>query len=169
MTGGGGRGCVPIVSEVIGSSHILGAFLLLWWWCRGTNCDQSLSMVQYCYTSTETVRLIRTENPGRPPWRSHSSWTQIVVVHSWHLWLFSPQSSVLSFSDFSIAWDSSVGRSIGVSDRRVRCIMGAGLILLRHRALFSPSAMVHTLLQCLYSPSVQLHAKHLKHRHKIII
>ena len=56
------------------------------WWCRascprmsvdilGTNCDQCRSMVQYCFTSTETVRLIRTESPGRPPRHSHSSWT----------------------------------------------------------------------------------------------
>ena len=41
----------------------------------GTNCDQYLSMVQYCFTSTETVRLIRTESPGRSPQLSHSSWT----------------------------------------------------------------------------------------------
>ena len=33
----------------------------------GTNCDQCRSMVQCCFTSTETVRLIRTERPGRPP------------------------------------------------------------------------------------------------------
>ena len=30
----------------------------------GTICDQYLSMVQCCFTSTETVRLIRTESPG---------------------------------------------------------------------------------------------------------
>ena len=35
-----------------------------------TNCDQCLSMVQ---CSTKTVRLIRTESPGRPPRLSHSS------------------------------------------------------------------------------------------------
>ena len=49
--------------------HVLG--------CRvdmlGTNCDQCLSMVQCCFTSTETVRLIRTGRPGRPPRRSHNS------------------------------------------------------------------------------------------------
>ena len=33
----------------------------------GTNCDQCLSMVQCCFMSTETLRLIRTGNPGRPP------------------------------------------------------------------------------------------------------
>ena len=54
------------------------------WWCRascprmsvdilGTNCDQCT--VQCCFTSTKTVRLIRTESPGRPPRLSHSSWT----------------------------------------------------------------------------------------------
>ena len=41
----------------------------------GTNCDQCVSMVQCCFTSTETVRLIRTRSPGRPPRLSHSSWT----------------------------------------------------------------------------------------------
>ena len=55
-----------------------------WWWCRascpwmsvdilGTNCDQCWSMVQCCVT--ETVKLIRTQSPGRPPRLSHSSWT----------------------------------------------------------------------------------------------
>ena len=43
--------------------HVLG--------CRfdilGTNCDQCRSMVQCCFTSTETaVRLSRTDSPGRP-------------------------------------------------------------------------------------------------------
>ena len=41
----------------------------------GTNCDQCRSMVQCCFTSTETVRLIRRESAGRPPRLSHSSWT----------------------------------------------------------------------------------------------
>ena len=41
----------------------------------GTNRDQCRSMaVQCCFTSTETVRPIRTESPGRPPRFSHSSW-----------------------------------------------------------------------------------------------
>ena len=33
----------------------------------GTNCDQCRSTVQYYFTSTETIRLVRTESPGRPP------------------------------------------------------------------------------------------------------
>ena len=41
----------------------------------GTNCDQCLSMVQCCFTSAETIRLIRTGSPGRPPRINHSSWT----------------------------------------------------------------------------------------------
>ena len=56
------------------------------WWSRalcpwmlvdilGTNCDQCQSTVQYCFTSMETVRLVRMESPGRPPRFSHSSWT----------------------------------------------------------------------------------------------
>ena len=39
----------------------------------GTNCDQYLSTVQCCFTSTETVRLVREESPGRPPRLSDSS------------------------------------------------------------------------------------------------
>ena len=39
----------------------------------GTNCDQCVSMVQCCFMSTETVRLIRTGSPGWPPRLSHSS------------------------------------------------------------------------------------------------
>ena len=39
------------------------------------NCVQFVSMVQCCFTSTETVRLIRTGRTGRPPRLSHSSWT----------------------------------------------------------------------------------------------
>ena len=39
----------------------------------GTNCVQCVSMVQCCFTSTETVRLVRTGSPGRPPRLSHSS------------------------------------------------------------------------------------------------
>ena len=41
----------------------------------GINCDECVSMVKWCFTSTETVRLFRTESPGRPPRLSHSSWT----------------------------------------------------------------------------------------------
>ena len=33
--------------------------------------------VQCCFTSTKTVRLIRTGSPGRPPGLSHSSWTPL--------------------------------------------------------------------------------------------
>ena len=41
----------------------------------GTNCDQYVSMVQCCFMSTETIRLIRMGSPGRPPQlsQSHSS------------------------------------------------------------------------------------------------
>ena len=38
----------------------------------GTSWDQCVSMVQYCFTSTETIRLVRTESPGRPPRLSHT-------------------------------------------------------------------------------------------------
>ena len=65
-----------------------------WWWCRascpqmsvdmlqllGTKCDQCLNMVQCCFTSMETIRLIRTGSRGQPPRLSHSSWTLILCV-----------------------------------------------------------------------------------------
>ena len=51
--------------------HVLG--------CRadisGTNCNQCVCKVQCCFTSTETVKLIRTGSPGRPPSLPHSSLT----------------------------------------------------------------------------------------------
>ena len=40
----------------------------------GTHCDQCVSTVQCCrFTSSETMRLIRTGNPGQPPRLSRSS------------------------------------------------------------------------------------------------
>ena len=38
-----------------------------------TNCDQCVSVVPFCCTSTETIRLIRTGSPGRPPRLSHTA------------------------------------------------------------------------------------------------
>ena len=29
----------------------------------GTNCDQCVCMIQCCFTSTETIRLVRTGSP----------------------------------------------------------------------------------------------------------
>ena len=64
----------------------------------GTNCDQCRSTVQCCFTSTETVRFIRTDSPGRQPRLWHSSWTldgsesvsahlyEWVGVHMWVGW-----------------------------------------------------------------------------------
>ena len=48
----------------------------------GTKCDQCVCMVQRCFTSTETIRLIRTGSPGRPPRLSHSSWTLTIAYLS---------------------------------------------------------------------------------------
>ena len=39
----------------------------------GTNCEQCVCTVQCCFTSTKTIKLIRTGSPGRPPRLSHSS------------------------------------------------------------------------------------------------
>ena len=48
----------------------------------GANCDQCVCTVQCCITSTETVRLIRTGSPGRPPRFSNSSQT-LMCFHWW--------------------------------------------------------------------------------------
>ena len=48
----------------------------------GTNCDQCVNMVQCCFTFTETIKLIRTGRPGRPPRHSHNSWT--LKFHCWN-------------------------------------------------------------------------------------
>ena len=41
-----------------------------------------MSMVQYCFTSTETIRLVGTESPGRPHRLSHGSRTMLLRQHS---------------------------------------------------------------------------------------
>jgi len=43
-------------------------------WHIRDKLNQCVSTVQYSFTSTETMRLVRTENPGQPPRLSHSSW-----------------------------------------------------------------------------------------------
>ena len=45
----------------------------------GTSWDQCRSMVQYSLMSTETIRLVRMDSPGRPPRLSHSSWTMKIL------------------------------------------------------------------------------------------
>ena len=92
----------PLLSE---NMRVLSSFLF--WFCGDddalelnvlgcridileTNYDQCVSMVQCCFTSTETVRLIRTESPGRPPRLSRSSW--------------SLKASVLFLSTSSLSW-----------------------------------------------------------------
>jgi len=47
----------------------------------GTSWDQCRSIVQYSFTSTETIRLVRTDSPGRPPRLSRSSWTMFSEAH----------------------------------------------------------------------------------------
>ena len=51
------------------------------WHILATRWDQCRSMVQYCFTSTETIRLVRTDSPGRPPRLSNSSWTLTCSLH----------------------------------------------------------------------------------------
>ena len=62
----------------------------------GTNCDQWVSMVQCCFTPIETVRLVRTEIPWRPPRLSRSSWTLLrVQVQLTSLLLISPPEALI--------------------------------------------------------------------------
>ena len=61
----------------------------------GTNCDQCRSMVQYCFTSTETIRLIRTDSPGQPPRLSRSSW--ILFFYLLCAWILFQNASQLCF------------------------------------------------------------------------
>ena len=71
----------------------------------GTSCDQSRSMVQYSFTSTETRRLVRTDSPGRPPRLSHSSWTMSCFVRIYGVLLYrlcvwvSPKLQALVYAD----------------------------------------------------------------------
>ena len=54
--------------------------------------DQCVSTVQCCFTSTETIKLVRSDNPGRPPRLSHSSWTMAELV--WFSVALRPQRRV---------------------------------------------------------------------------
>ena len=101
----------------------------------GTKCDQCLSMVQCCFTSTETVRLIRTESPGRQPRLSHSSWTlkTVAVVAERYILATSsvsqaagtvvtPQVNILTdrdyFDDHILSWYTLLART------RFSCVLG---------------------------------------------
>ena len=61
--------CVCVVRVCDVELNVLGCLVDI----LGTNCDQCVSMVQCCFSSIETIRLIRWESPGRPPRLSHSS------------------------------------------------------------------------------------------------
>ena len=53
----------------------------------GTNCDQCRSMVQYCFTSTETVRLLRDGEKGgggRGVWTWREREIIYLSLHSHH-------------------------------------------------------------------------------------
>ena len=87
--------------------------MFLWPWelhalgCRvdilGTNCDQCLRMVQCCFTSTETIRLIRTASLGRPPRLLHSSWTLCfcdifwTLINSFACWFYTGTTGLILF------------------------------------------------------------------------
>ena len=49
----------------------------------GTSWDQCVSVVQCCFTSTETIILVRTESPGRPPRLLHSCWALRAQASAW--------------------------------------------------------------------------------------
>ena len=68
----------------------------------GTNCGQCLSMGQCCFTSTETVRLLRTESPGRPP---HIV-PELSSLHNYALSMFHKTGCRHSRVTVSTAWTS---------------------------------------------------------------
>ena len=76
-----------------------------WWWCRadilGANCDQWVNMVQCCFMSTETIRLIKT---GRPSRHSHSSWA--LKSFAGRLFLF------IEGSRLSVTWTTSANQNV---------------------------------------------------------
>ena len=77
-----------------------------------TSWDQCRNMVQYSFTSTETIRLVRTDSPGRPPRLSNSSWTMLRVASPsrdryqtfawWENLLSFPTFIVISFDSFKL-------------------------------------------------------------------
>ena len=68
----------------------------------GTNCSLCLSMVKCCFTSTETVRLLRTESPGRPP---HIV-PELSSLHNYALSMFHKTGCRHSRVTVSTAWTS---------------------------------------------------------------
>ena len=113
----------------------------------GTNCDQCRSMIQCCFTSTETVRLIRTGSPGRPPRLSHRSST------------LGLQSHLKDFHRVCTGFDS--GEILGrVPSLTRKCYPSILVTTLRHaeRALDSHhSSLLHQLSCILYSVYPSLH------------
>ena len=81
-----------------------------------------MSMVQYCFTSTETIMLFRTESPGRPPRLSHSSLTLPIFL--------CPRafSSASQLEQVQVAMTDRDRISI------VKCFFVLGLFLRLHRA-----------------------------------
>ena len=101
-----------------------------WWWNRasrprmsvdifGTSWDQCVSMAQYCCTSTETRRLVRTESPRRPPRLSHSSWTLICPRFS--MLLICPRFSMLLCNIENLGQIKSSGADDEVMLNVLRC------------------------------------------------
>ena len=82
--------------------HVLGC----WVDTLGTNCDQCLSMVQCCFMSTETIRLISTASLGWPPWLWHSSWTLCycdifwTLMNSFACWFYTGTAASFCFKLF---------------------------------------------------------------------
>ena len=65
--------------------NVLGCRLTYYFLLLGANCDHCVYMVQCCFTSTETIKVIRTGSPGRPPRLPHSPelWRKIGRAQQW--------------------------------------------------------------------------------------
>ena len=66
-------------------------------------------LVECCVTSTETICLLVTGSPGRPPWPSHSSWALSVFIGLSGLFL--RQANVLYTKTSSSMLDLLSGRN----------------------------------------------------------
>ena len=79
----------------------------------GASWDQCWSMVQYCFKSMETIRLVRTVSPGQPPQLSHSSWTMavffklIIIMKIHKKWLVHYCQKEVTCTQLLLSWSFS--------------------------------------------------------------
>ena len=119
-------------------------------WHLGTNCNQWLSMVQCYFTSTETVRLIRTESPGRPPRLSHCSWT--LPALPWPFGLPAYIHVPISCKSVKLNWKAKGSIYTEPEDKKstrqhqLQAVTDAWCVTVASRATFDVSRLIQLLL-----------------------